>query len=539
MEKFDKELIDIVRKIVTADVEGYYFDLNPELIDVQHRFRLVEYNESQYIIKISNKKDAFCEIEKAQKAADRIDGKQVDGMLLKVIVPVGIEFESKVALLTPYVGKTLQSGLYDHTVFPISFECFANLLIMFKEANILYRGFLPRNTIMTDEMLYFIDWEDSYFFEYDDTYRCSKFWETNILLNWGYFFDKGLLKKIINTIFSSCYWYEPPLVHYEKLVCNVMGWDSYNISEVREKIEKLVLYAESPILETGYSGIPPQDCAHLIADMFIPEIDVLFDLLTGFLRKNNDAAYYCLIDSISNLIRKCTNADDGVLQVIFVILLVIDLSNEHFEIKNCIYDEIWPIWTGYYLSGSKMPALERKLTAMLRDFFIKQLKLEDKMFLSMFIDRIVKYSCSLSANAKKNKLPVFSTENWVLSRLDKYLFISGCYQLSRQEGVALEERALKECAFILKQIRLALEKNNMKLVGIYFEPTEEYDFLIIPFHINALEKLGISPDAFQPEIYRYLSEYPFESGWNIICERVDLFIHNWLTKNWSAICSSS
>ena len=162
-------IIDII-KIVFKDSK-YKFYLNSELIDVNDRFRIFEYQKKNYIVKKTKKTDGDLEIKLARKAEELLDGLIVDDYTIHIVKPNIYYIDDFAYILTEYMGNSLQECNYSKSNdVSINLNTVFDILELFLKKGVLYRGFLPRNMVIDKNDIYLLDWEDAIF---DDTIRIS------------------------------------------------------------------------------------------------------------------------------------------------------------------------------------------------------------------------------------------------------------------------------------------------------------------------------------------------------------------------------
>jgi hypothetical protein len=113
---------------------------------------------------------------------------------------------------------------------------------------------------------------------------------------------------------------------------------------------------------------------------------------------------------------------------------------------------------------------------------------------------------------------IYEDEYFIVGQEEKYYFIPGFYEIKERNlewDNSLE--SISKLATIEKSIRDTLLELGIELVGIYREESTNGDFkvLIIPYHIEALKKLGISPNLYQPYIQYYLENYTVLNNNNV------------------------
>lgn len=501
MKSIDSHFDKIVYEAVYNPSLNQYFELNLEFIDAKKRFRLIDYDNSKYVIKIANTQAAKEEVTKAKIASEKLTDAVVSGMHLEVVVPKEIELENGVALVTPYLGQTLQGKLYTGENNDFSFELFQSLLIFFKECGILFRGLLPRNIVFKNETIFLIDWEDTTFFS-DYNYKINTRWETNIILNWGYFFNTNEVERVIKSIYSSCEREEPELVEYEQILCEIEGWDSTDIQSTRLKIKQLVLSAESPVCNVRYTGIPPHDCAHLIADYFSDQIDVLFDVIMDCLVKHNETLRIYVLEYISWLVRNVECASVVRIEILAILFFAIDnLYNTNPQVNFNHMKTLSKMLST--VLNNKYEDFQDNLCTSLNNFFVNE-KFELE---GTFIDDTSTYVYSMFQAYEDYGKIVYISHSWIVAQARKYENIPGCYEILFKKNKPISPSDIYEYALILKGIRAAYADCNIRLTGIYSEPLGRHFSLTIPFYLSVLKQLDIDPEKYQPEIHKYLENF--------------------------------
>ena len=278
--------------------DDFKFYLNSELIDINDRFRIFNYNGKNYISKKTSKEDGENEFNLALKAKEKLDKIKVGKWTLNVVEPQLIIINNEYFIVTEYMGTSLQECMYDkNKKNTLKIDELFDILDLFINSGILYRGFLPRNIIINQLNIYLLDWEDV-IFDYQHK-GINTLWTTNFLLNWGYFFNIDDLKKRIQNYNRM---EEPPLLKYE---INFGKWileDNIN-TDIRGKIFNTVMYAEKNITKNDdIFYIMPNDLAHLISDLFNSDIDVLFDISCFVLRQKSEEKYVNIVSLLSSLI---------------------------------------------------------------------------------------------------------------------------------------------------------------------------------------------------------------------------------------------
>lgn len=295
------DIHDVIKNIFNDDC--YKFYLNSELIDVNDRFRIFEYNNKKYIAKRTTKEDGKLEIEFAYKAKEKLNGLIIDNYEIQIVKPDIYYIDDFAYILTEYMGNSLQEVNYSKSnKNPISLNTILNILELFLKKGVLYRGFLPRNMVVNNNYIYLLDWEDA-IFNKNATAGVNMLWKTNFILNWSYFYDYSILEESLNKYCISNN-YEPPLLKYEEKFKEIANLDYTNL-DLRKCILNTVIESEKKISENSSNFIiPPNDMAHLVSDLYNSDIDVLFDISSSVLRKKSESEYIELLKELSETIVK-------------------------------------------------------------------------------------------------------------------------------------------------------------------------------------------------------------------------------------------
>ena len=248
-----------------------------------------------------------------------MDGLIVDDYVIHIVKPNIYYIDDFAYILTEYMGNSLQECNYSKsTDTSINLNTVFDILELFLKKGVLYRGFLPRNTVIDKKNIYLLDWEDAIF---DDRAKngINLLWKTNFILNWSYFFDSNDIEKLLNKycILNN---QEPALLKYEKKFKNIANLN-YGVVDLRKYILKTVMESERKVEEnTSNFIIPPNDMAHLVSDLFNSDIDVLFDISSSILRKKSESKYIELLEMLSRVIinsySKNENIQKGAIRII-------------------------------------------------------------------------------------------------------------------------------------------------------------------------------------------------------------------------------
>lgn len=502
---------------------------NPELIDVQDRFRLIEVNGQTYVTKKSKPVQAEAERTLAAEAAARLNGCFVDDLSLRVVVPEVVLFGDAAYLITPYLGKTLQSIRYTQVNPVIQKKMLHQILQIFKDRGIRYRGFLPRNTILGDETLYLIDWEDTTFFDVGTDVPGNLIAETNFVLNWMYNYDAEELRAMYRRVYRVLSEQNIPLNQYETILCYLCGQATDSVSDARSFVEALVLAAEAPYNGAQNSVILPADCASVVSDIFTPYIDAFFDILCAYLRREDEDGYLRWLDFLGTYIRDNPNIETQTQgQIISILLMMYLTSGQTID------------WLVGEDSGWVLSRLQLRLEHLpLMHAFLRPNPEQLKRELWPLLKRItgnpaiekVEAAHTLVAEilvlseARHNvgKL-VWENAFYRFIRTGKTSAIPGSYVFLRKKksGEFTESEAV--CyAETVQMLRLFLASQDVPISGIYTQSARDGTLttMILPYHIPVLRNLNIPLDEYQPHIELYLDYFEEIQSTASWCEYFD------------------
>lgn len=106
-----------------------------------------------------------------------------------------------------------------------------------------------------------------------------------------------------------------------------------------------------------------------------------------------------------------------------------------------------------------------------------------------------------------SNLIIYSDEHFIVKQNPDYPMSPGFYIIqNKQMQWESSKDSIIKLADLQKYIRNGLWEMGVQLVGIYMEKSNDgrLKSLIIPYHLEVLRKLNISPDLYQPYIDLYL-----------------------------------
>ncbi len=284
--------VDSFEEAITIAYQNKNYSVfqNSELLDVKNRFRIFNYNNTNYLIKSIRKEKANSEISNSLHASKLLNGKKINNYQLEVIDPKLYDINGKYYVVTEYKGNTLQECLYSNSKSDFSIDDFKKMLYLLSEIGIEYHGFCPRNMVISkkENKIFLFDFEDAIFNEKIDYY--NMIYRTNLFVNWSYLYEMDEIKKILDNAQSNV-GEEPLLNSYEKCYKEILGFKD-NDYKLRENIMNTILIGEKKIDNPSNTFcILPIDMASIISDLFNRNIDVLMDMIFYYIRLKNDKLY--------------------------------------------------------------------------------------------------------------------------------------------------------------------------------------------------------------------------------------------------------
>ena len=279
----------------------YNFFHNSELIDVENRFRIFEYNDINYIVKTMSKEKGVAEFNNSIKCAQLLNGKKINNYHIKVITSKLYKVDDLYYIATEYKGNTLQECLYTDNASDFTIQYLKEMIKIFSNLGIEYNGLCPRNMVVSknENKIYLFDFENTKFFERIEYY--NMLYRTNILVNWSYFYNQNDLLILLNSLQNGNI-SEPKLNSYEKNYKIMIGF-SENDYELRKNIMNVVLNAEKRIDKSDLDYcLLPIDMASVISDLFEINMDVIMDMTFYLIRKYDENLYKKILHDFSKIL---------------------------------------------------------------------------------------------------------------------------------------------------------------------------------------------------------------------------------------------
>ncbi len=513
IHKVEAQTLTAAIKIAFTD-NKYNFYLNSELIDINNRFRVFNFDGVNYLIKKSNKKDAFAEVDNAIRVKSSISGENIYGYEIDIVVPQLIDDGDECFLITEYLGHSVQEVLYtNQRQSSINMSTLSELLKLFDRRQILYRGLLPRNMIIKNNTIHLIDWEDVVIKNKPIEMYYNLQFKTNFVLNWGYIFPKEQLVDLINSMNIDKVQIEPPLNKYEEVYYRCFSMET--IQGIRDLIYKIVLSAEKPYFKdveilTEKFVILPNDMAHLISDLFTNEIDVLFDMLAFNLREKDEEYYTKLVASFSDsIINMYKNAEIDRSKLFLYVLSMCDLllkdkldyNINYHNLKTVVLNLSKDSIAHAYLMRD-FNSIRRKLRYIIKSCFQK---IDSRCMIdTIFIDKIVRQIKHLRNDLEKEV--IYEDELFVVKESEEF-FVPRLYELFyKKRHLSNDERLkLAKLQWCMRKCYLELGVSQVSIYNEYIGLKQIVKF--IPFYQKKLKSLNINPDEYQLDLVKYLKSY--------------------------------
>ena len=251
------------------------------MYDPHGHIRAFEYSDAKYIAKRTSSSKSARERNNAEEAFRRLDGFLIGNRALVAVVPSTLRVaHDKVGyLVSEYKGAVCNEQFYTHCNDNI---LSANEVKLVAETlankGIAYPGFLPRNTIVTDDTIYLIDWEDAKFS--DGSVLLDESTKTNYLIGWS------LIQKAPSALDQSNIFKKsnsmPPAGEYEKVFSKMIGAEPDNIGNLATMSYMNAILGESCTKEDGASGrgrLKRDDIVCAISPFIPIEVEVFIDIL--------------------------------------------------------------------------------------------------------------------------------------------------------------------------------------------------------------------------------------------------------------------
>ena len=265
--------------------------------------RAFTYGEVKYIAKRTSYSKAVREKDNAEEAFKRLDGTSIGNRTIAVVVPSSlVMIDNETCYLVSEYKSADYNGCFYLQRSNITLSANEVKLIVEEFANkgVIYSGFLPRNTIVTDSNIFLIDWEDA---EFSDTpVMFDVLLKTNYLIGWS------LISKVLPILEQSGAFKEPGenllTGEYEKVFLNMLGSKSSGVGNLKTMPYMNAISAESYVSGDGVGGRLKRDDIVCALSPFIPiEVEVFIDIL---LARDAKLRSDLLHEHLSNAVRSAT-----------------------------------------------------------------------------------------------------------------------------------------------------------------------------------------------------------------------------------------
>lgn len=278
-----------------------------ELIDLRGRFRCFRFGDREWFAKRSKLDVARVEEANAREAASRLNRTKTPLGVLLVVVPTIVTLGDDGVLITEDIGATLHDRVVGRGGAPDPCEVLQVLNIIL-QLGVVWEGFAPRNLVRrhSPDSLLMLDWECARFSVGSTQQQISDLEQTKWVLNWWQLYDEGdartiTLKRGIEQM--TAYPEEAALDAFEMTYRSLArSWAS--MGQVRLRCSELTLHAERPM--SGLEpGLMPMELGHVIDDLMVREISVLFTAWVVRIRRRDDPeavrAMFRLLDAALRL----------------------------------------------------------------------------------------------------------------------------------------------------------------------------------------------------------------------------------------------
>lgn len=297
IEKIDSRSLSGAIKYVNQFPEKFRFK-NNWIFDIENRFSIFAYKNKKYILKQGNINKIKKETENASKVNHLIDKIKIGKKELIAVVPNVYKINSRKGyLVSEYLGPDCNELFYQHVSGALSTNEVVGIIKKLNKLSILHKDFLPRNTIVKNNKIYLIDWENVILNK--GSVNKTLQYKTSILVGW-----RNVSHLIENKI-ESIY---PPqteiqqdteyLNEYEETFKKLLGLISMDSYQIRKLCYENVIKATS--YENGFSLIKIDDILHSLSEILPIEIELLIDFLLceEYERESN-----YLYSKLSNIIK--------------------------------------------------------------------------------------------------------------------------------------------------------------------------------------------------------------------------------------------
>ena len=298
VENIEANSLSNAIKTVDYFPQKYRF-INHYLFDLEEKIYIFSYQNKKYIIKKWNIKKLKNEKDLSLKAKSLISDIKIWGKKMLVVVPDLFKINSrKWYLCSEFIWWDCNELFYQNKDINLHKDEFLKIIEKFNKLHILYKWFLPRNTIIKDNKIYLIDWDKTVINKniYNDFIQ----YKASILIGWKYFFD--LKEQDIDEIFCSIIQdVEKNVLYlnqYENAFKNMLGLGNISNYEAQKLCYSNIIKATS--YKNRCSLMKLDDILHSISWVFPIEIELLIDYLLFDEHEEWDSNLYT---SLSNIIK--------------------------------------------------------------------------------------------------------------------------------------------------------------------------------------------------------------------------------------------
>lgn len=283
-------------KIVSKSPKKFRFN-NNWIFDIQKKIFIFSYNKERFILKHGNTYKINKEIENTTKARSLLNKTKIGSRELMVVVPEIYKINSKNSyLVSKYFGPDCNELFYQYLQELLTKEDIIQIIKKINELSINYKDFIPRNTIVKNNKIYLIDWENTIF--NNESLGKDLLSKTSIFTSWRQIIY--LTKKEFDSIYQVQKELKEDifLSEYEGIFKEISGSVNKSSSQIQ------ILCYENVIKSTDYthkhSLIKIDDILHSISGILPIEVEMLLDvILSGGGEKQNEFLFI----KLSNIIK--------------------------------------------------------------------------------------------------------------------------------------------------------------------------------------------------------------------------------------------
>lgn len=271
--------LDSAISLIDREKEKYKY-INNWLFDPENKLLCFLFNDCKYIAKRTTIEKANLEIKNAKILKKILDNVKINSFKVNIIIPTFCEVSSQYGyIVSRFYGNDLNQLYYENKTENLVFinEVYLKIKYLLESNHINFNGFLPRNVIFNNNIIYLIDFEDI-------NNKDRLIVETTQSIAWSYFVDLNL--KQIATLLGN-----------ENNI--MLSGDMQKIVSGYPNMYKLALIAES-----SYNSFKKMDdIINVLSEYVSYEIELILDIILyeksiNSISINIEALLYSLVEKI-------------------------------------------------------------------------------------------------------------------------------------------------------------------------------------------------------------------------------------------------